>query len=83
MIIIGLAKIETMVAEELNRAIMAYPNWPDDLVRCAAFVAEEAGELIKAANEYDDGTGSINEMREEAVQTAAMAIRFLLNLEES
>lgn len=73
---------------ELRKAKKAYPQWPDHIVSRAAIVSEEAGELLQAALEskYEKGkkgrnsNEQVEQMRKEAVQTAAMAIRFLENL---
>lgn len=67
------------VMAELNRAEKKYPSWPDDPVLAAAVVGEEAGELLQAANNARWHGGNHNKMREEAVQMAAMAVRFLLH----
>lgn len=75
------------IISEVDRAESLYPVWPapgrrGDHVAAASILLEEAGEVLKAANNYDmHGRGSTAEMREEAIQTAAMAIRFLSNLD--
>ena len=70
-----------MILEELAKAEKQHPGWPTDPVHAGAIVAEESGELTRAtlihAYEQDNSHG----MLEEAVQTGAMAIRFLMNLE--
>ena len=67
------------VLAELRRATRLYPAWPQDQIHAAAIVAEESGELVRAAlNEAYHGTFRCDTDRE-AVQTAAMAIRFLEN----
>ena len=43
---------------------------------------EEAGELLKAANDHGEKRTSYQSIITEAVHTAASAIRFLKNLEE-
>jgi hypothetical protein len=75
------------ILAELARAEHLHPVWPGqgrrgDHIAAAAIVAEEGGEVLKAANNYAmHGRGSIGHLRAEAVQTGAMAVRFLLNLE--
>lgn len=73
---------------ELRRAKKAWPNWPDHPAAQAGIVCEEAGELMKASlqwkyqrdeNDYVQKK-QIQHMREEAIQTAVTAIRFLENL---
>jgi NTP pyrophosphatase (non-canonical NTP hydrolase) len=65
---------------ELGRAEEEHPDWPEDMVHKAAIVVEEAGELLRAALQYTDEGGSIEDVRMECIQTAAMCIRFLNNL---
>ena len=64
---------------ELVRAKNKHPDWPEDVIHCAAIVSEESGELIRAAIQFKYENGTQEEMRKEAIQTATMAIRFLLN----
>jgi hypothetical protein len=65
---------------ELNRAIAKHPEWPADHIHQAAIVAEESGELVRAAlQQYYEG-GQYMEMYTEAKQTAAMGLRMMLNL---
>lgn len=73
-------KVIAAVFEELKRAEEEYPMWPDDIVHAAAIVGEEAGELIRASIDWYYGRGNSVECRKEAIQTAAMALRFLFAL---
>ena len=41
-----------LVMAEIDRAEKLHPVWPTDLVKAAAIPAEEAGELLKAANDH-------------------------------
>ena len=78
-------KIETilgLVMTEIDRAEQLHPVWPTDLVRAAAIPVEEAGELLKAANDHGEKHTSRQSIITEAVHTAASAIRFLKNMEE-
>jgi hypothetical protein len=68
-----------VVMAELCRAEKIYPAWPDDPVLAAAVVGEEAGELLQSANNSRWHGGDHAAMRTEAIQTAAMAIRFLIH----
>jgi hypothetical protein len=70
----------TLLLKEMKRAETIHPIWPTDRIHQAANVAEEAGELTKAANEYVHEGGSKEAMKEEAIHTGAMALRFLINL---
>ncbi|PUZ25046.1 hypothetical protein DCC81_12085 [Chitinophaga parva] len=73
------------VLKELRSAKKIHPGWPDHIVARAAIVAEGAGELLKDALQakYEPGKAGLSltdqraAMRREAVQTAAMAIRFI------
>lgn len=76
------AEVEWIIRifDEYEQAKIKHPNWPKDGIHRAAIVAEEAGELIKACLQYEYETGNIMEIRDEAVQTGAMAFRFLTQL---
>lgn len=73
---------------ELRKAKKKFPNWPDHPAAQAGIVSEESGELMKAALlwKYERGKTDDHQMKQkeemklEAIQTAAMAIRFLENL---
>jgi len=71
-----------LILSELDRACAKFPMWQTDGIQAAAVVSEEAGELVKAVNEmtFEPQKTSLQEVRDEAVQTAAMALRFLLSL---
>ena len=63
---------------ELRRAEVKFPGWPDDLVYGAAILAEEAGEVVKAAVDLFYGRGTRLDLVKEIAQTGAMAIRYLI-----
>lgn len=65
---------------ELAYAEKKFPRWPESVVEQAAIVCEESGELIRAALQLKYEGGNVDDCRKEAIQTAAMAIRFLKNL---
>ena len=65
------------IVQELIIAKEKHPKWPKDWVHRAAIVQEEAGELIRAALQHEYEDAMISDMEEEAIQTGAMAIRFL------
>lgn len=88
--------IITEILNELKRAKEKHPRWPVHIVSRAAIVAEEAGELIQAAlkYKYEKPPGEVPtfygvtprdrqilKLKNEAIQTAAMCIRFLQSLE--
>ncbi len=70
------------VFHEVQRAQKKFPEWPTDPVHAAAIIAEELGELQKAILEvtYEPHKSNRGDVQEEAIQTAAMAIRFLMSL---
>ncbi len=76
------------VFRELQRAEIKHPGWPDtDVVHGAAIVGEKAGKLLQAANQAANeyhfcGSSDKQKIIIEAAQTAAVAIRFLMHLEE-
>jgi len=69
------------VIDELNNATRKYPNWPTDMLHAVAVVNEESGELTRAVLNHVYHGDSIEDIRLEAIQTTAMAIRFLENLD--
>jgi hypothetical protein len=78
--------IRQEIETELTKAKDKYPWWPMDAIHAASIVSEESGELTQAANDhvFDEmnhhGKDTIRRMKKEAIQTAAMAIRFLENM---
>lgn len=78
-------KVIEEVFKELREAEEKHPYWPKDIIHQAAIVAEEAGEMLKECNnlgffEYKGKEKDQKQrVKEEAIQTAAMALRFLFN----
>lgn len=70
------------ILKELESAEKRHPAWPIDFVHAASIVSEESGELVQAANQHQWENGKFYKMMDEAKQTGAMAIRFLVNAEE-
>nr|DAG83167.1 MAG TPA: hypothetical protein [Caudoviricetes sp.] len=75
-------QILCLVMAELERAEKIHPAWPADLVKASAILAEEAGETLRATNTFDETRSGKKEIITEAVQTAAMAIRLLKNINQ-
>ena len=65
---------------EIDHAEKKWPVWVKDPIHRAAIVSEEAGELIQSSLQYVYENGSIEDIRKEAIHTAATAIRLLENL---
>jgi hypothetical protein len=68
---------------EIDRAVAKFPTWPTDPLHAVAVLGEEFGELTKAALQltYEPHKTSMDEFRAEAIQTAAMALRFVQSLD--
>ncbi len=71
------------VLKEVYQATKKFPTWPTDPLHAVAVLGEEFGELDKAVLQaiYEPHKSGPAQVREEALQTAAMAIRFLMSLE--
>lgn len=70
------------IINEATRASKIHPKWPTDAVHAVSILTEESGELMKAAIEYHYNNGDIEAVREEAVQTGAMALRVLMHIDK-
>ena len=77
------------VEAELVGAKARFPEWPTDPLHAVAVLNEEVGELNKAilqatyeSHNQDDAIELLNRVEVEAVQVAAMALRFLESLAE-
>jgi len=65
------------IQQELERAEKNHPNFPKDMFQQLAIMQEEAGEVTKAVLHYHYEGGTLEDVREELVQTAAMCVRML------
>lgn len=65
------------IEAEVARAVAKFPTWPTDPLHALAVLGEEFGELTKAMLQltYEPHKSSAEEVRTEALQTAAMALR--------
>jgi hypothetical protein len=72
------------VFDEVARATRKFPTWPTDPLHAVAVLGEEFGELTKAVLQttYEPHKVEDGELRMEAIQTAAMALRFLASLNQ-
>jgi len=70
------------VLAELQRATEKFPTWPTDPLHALAVLGEEFGELTKAMLQfiYEPHKTTRLEIRKEAIQTAAMALRLVRSL---
>lgn len=71
------------VLDEIERALRKFPTWPTDPLHALAVLGEEFGELTRAALQsvYEPHKVTSDDLRSEAVQTAAMALRFVASLD--
>jgi hypothetical protein len=70
------------ITAELVRAEMMFPVYPTDVIHAAAIVAEEAGELVRAANNvyHYDSVEHRENLLGEAIQVTASGLRFLMEI---
>lgn len=75
-----------MALTEVASASAKFPTWPTDPLHALAVLGEEYGELNKAVlqmvYEPHKASASLENVRDEAIQTAAMALRFLMSLDQ-
>lgn len=78
------AAVISVVWSELERAIAKFPGWPTDPLHALAVLGEEFGELTKDVLQmtYEPGKTTAENVRKEAIQTAAMALRFAVSLDD-
>ena len=71
------------VLDELSRALQKFPTWPTDPLHAMGVVAEEVGELAKEVLQlvYEPHKSSQEAVRAEAIQAAAMLLRFIASLD--
>jgi len=68
------------VVTELEKS---FEKWPfrENIFKQLAVLTEEAGELSQAILQHQDENGSAENIREEAIQTAAMALKMILYID--
>lgn len=74
--------IEEIMAE-VARATVKFPTWPSDPLHALTVLGEEFGELQKACLQFTyepHKDVTLDDIRTEALQTAAMAIRWAMSL---
>jgi NTP pyrophosphatase (non-canonical NTP hydrolase) len=62
---------------ELIRAKELHPDYPKSMFKQLAIMQEEAGEVTKAVLDYHYKNGGLSNIKEELIQTAAMCMRML------
>lgn len=72
------------VLQELERATRKFPTWPTDPLHALAVLGEEFGELTKDMLQltYEPHKTNADNVRTEALQTAAMALRLYMSLDQ-
>jgi len=70
------------VLAELSRAMLKFPTWPTDPLHALGVVNEEVGEMAKAVLQqvYEPHKNKPDDVRKEAIQAAAMTLRFIASL---
>ena len=61
-------------------AELKHPNYPVDEFRQVAIINKEAGEITKAVLHYYYENGSLENIKKKLIQTAAMCMRMLENM---
>ena len=69
------------VFDALRKAEKLHPGFPTDPIHASAIVTEELGELERAALQWTYEESGKAAVAREAAHTAAMGIRFLLNID--
>jgi NTP pyrophosphatase (non-canonical NTP hydrolase) len=74
--------LQAVVAKEVASATEKFPTWPTDPLHALAVLGEEFGELTKAVLQmtYEPHKVCAGDVKVEAIQTAAMAMRFAMSL---
>lgn len=77
-------QIMSEIQEELRRATTKFPTWPTRALDAVGVIGEEFGEVQKEVLQltYEPHKSTPESVRKEAVQLAAMSIRFLMSLDK-
>lgn len=77
------AELVPELLAELDRAMTKFPTWPTDPLHALGVVNEEVGELSKAVLQavYEPEKNPLAAVKSEAVQAAAMCLRFMASLD--
>jgi Flp pilus assembly protein CpaB len=71
----------TEMLQELERARLIHSRWPTDPIHQVAIMEEESGESVRAALRMVYEGGSIEDLRTELIQTGAMVMRCLVEMD--
>ena len=66
--------------EEFEEEERKFPSWPEDIIHAVSIMNEEAGESIQAAIDVFYKNNNTDHLENELIQTAAMCLRTLVNL---
>jgi len=71
------------ILTEFHAATANFPQWPTDPLHALSVVQEEVGEVQKEVLQltYEPHKSDREKVRKEAIQMAAMSLRFLLSLD--
>lgn len=71
-----------MIRAEVTKATRKFPTWPTDPIHAGNVLTEESGELAKAVLQavYEPHKSTPADVQGEAIQTGAMAVRFLMSM---
>jgi NTP pyrophosphatase (non-canonical NTP hydrolase) len=78
-----LPALELRIRGELRQAMLKHPTWPTDPLHALGVLQEEVGELSKAVLQHTyepHKKVTRDDIHAEAIQCAAMCLRFLLSL---
>ena len=76
------SKIIDEVLEELKSAMEKHQEWPLPIFEAFTVISEEVGELAQAILDYKHDGKKYENIKKEALQVAAMGLRFLMNLKD-
>jgi len=73
-------QIFELISKELESARKKWPMFVDDVIHAVGIVNEESGESMQAALDVVYDNGSIENLKKELIQTAAMCVRVMQNI---
>lgn len=76
-----LTKYSNLILAEYRRAKDLHPLWPDDIIHAVAIMSKKSCEASIAALKLQYENGNIEDVERELIETAAMCLRCLINIE--